>query len=207
VIYYRRLTSLDHIEAPAELVGFVDLSGTELALCHSFGDYHVVGICDPILWIPPADDDAWVDGPDGWQVFVDDRAPHAGIAVRANAWCHCLLVEGADGKPWAAPSILSASGARAFPVRYSGRQFLPTPTEEQAKAIAIATEARTLLDGSRPSIDSDVLMPWAAWLLTLMSHLSVETIAAVGVLDDRLALRIVRAAAGLDFRLDEDGPG
>lgn len=207
MIYYRRPTNFDHQEVPSELDGFVDLSGTELGVCHSFGDFHVVGVCDPLLWRPPADDAVWVDGPEGWQVFADDRQPLAGMILRAGSWCQVLLVTGANGKPWAAPSILGDKGARAFPVRYVGREFLPTPTDEQAKAIAIASEARTVLSSGQTSIDSNVLMPWAAWLLTLTTHLSVDTVAALGLLDEQLALRLVRSAAGLDQRLSEDGHG
>lgn len=207
MIYYRRPTNFDHQEVPSEIDGFVDLSGTELAVCHSFGDFHIVGICDPLLWRPPADDAAWVDGPEGWQVIADDRHPVAGMILRSGSWCQVLLVTGADGKPWAAPSILSASGARAFPVRYVGREFLPTPNAVQANATTIATEARTLLSGSQSSIDSGILLPWAAWLLSLTTHLSVDTIAVLGLLDEHLALRLVRSAAGLDHRLSEDGHG
>jgi len=208
VIYYRRPTNFEHQEVPSELDGFVDLSGTELAVCHSFGDFHIVGVCDPLLWRPPTDNAAWADGPEGWQVLADDRAPHSGMILRQSAWCQVRIVLAADSKPWAAPAILGATGTRAFPVRYAGREFLPVPTPDQANAITIATEARTLLDGSRQSIDSAVLMPWAAWLMTLTTHLSVDTIAVLGLLDEHLAMRMVRSSAGLDLALpSDDGPG
>lgn len=201
MIFFRWKNHTQHQEMPPELVGFRDLSGSDLAVCHSFReDGHIAGICDPILWRPPSVDAAWVEGPEGWDVVATDGAPDGGSFMRGDAWCKVILVQDAKGRFWGAPSLLTATGVRAFSVAYAGKSFLPQPTPQQDEALALATEARTVLQsaasGGAP-MTTEQLMPWAAYLLTLTTHISVDTVAQCGLLDELLAQRIVAASAGL----------
>lgn len=201
ILYRHREHGGDHSDAPAELVGFRAVVD-DIAVCHGYdGEGHVVGLCSPILWQPADPAAVWTPTCDGWEVASDGRPFTPMHHARSRAFCKVVLVQDAEGRDWAAPVILTAGGARAFPVAYGGPELLPRLTPDQERAMRIANEARTLLQAAvegGPALQSEQIVPWAAWALTLTHHLSVPTIGALGIIDELLAQRVLAVMAGGD---------
>jgi hypothetical protein len=182
----------------------------DVAVCSQDGDgWRYAGVCDPVYWkLPPASAE-WKALGDGWEGVrvASAESPEAHLA-RVDCFAPVLPVEDAAGRGWLAPVILSQDGARAFPVAYAGEDFLPAPTPLQARAEAVAKEARTALLAAMEGGDGlpvAAACRWASLMLTITTHVSAKTIAELGVLDDTLIRRVLIVAAGLDRRLDAGG--
>jgi hypothetical protein len=205
VIVYRHASSL----TPPDLDGW---QPRELgaAICTQRTEAHqYVAVCDPVLWRIPTGA-TWKPLADGWEVA---RVAAGGILPtrdlgRLDCFASVLTVADAAGEEWLAPVILTPDGSRAFSVHYSGEDFLPALTDIQARAEAIAREARTELTRALENSAGIPLTPacrWAAFLLSVSSHVSAATVAQAGILDDTLVRRVLIAASGLDRRFDGEG--
>lgn len=202
MIAYRHHDLLTH----PDLVGFTSqLSGP--ALCHQgVGEHQVCGVCDPLIWNPPGPDADWRLLADGWEACQAAPSLSPAVLARPLRWCRVVPVDDANGRAWLAPVILTPDGARAYTVAYGGPDFLPQPTPAQSAAETIAREARdTVLrqsgDPEAAGVPVPVACRWVASLLALSHHLSADTIAALGLIDDQLVRSVLHAAAGLDRRL------
>ena len=202
ILYRHRELGATHANLPAELVGFRALAD-DTAICHGFDDEgHVVGLCSPILWQGAKPDQKWSPIADGWEASSDGRDFTPLHHLRAAAWCNVVPVKDAKDRTWFAPAILGSAGARAFPIAYGGPDMLPQLTPDQEKAIRIATECRTLLQAAvegGAALQSEQIIPWAAWAITLPHHLSVPTIGAQLLLDETLAARVIAVMAGVEL--------
>lgn len=198
MIYYRHTSGV----IPPDLSDW-EPRGTDVAMClQRHGDYQIAAICEPILF-QIHDEANWLPCGDGWEACGKRNAggvtPSRDLA-RLKSWAPVMPVLDSCGEQWLAPVILTDDGTRAFPVPFTGPDFLPSPSVTQQRAMAIANEAR---DSIRQSINgskhlpSNVACRWAAFLLSLTNHASCETIAAAGVLDDVLVRSILITASGL----------
>lgn len=202
MIAYRHPTLVEH----PDLRGFHALLEGPAINHQSTGDHEVCGVCDPLLWRTPDDSAEWRDLADGWQACETDPPLSPANLARNLRWCRVVPVDDGRGRAWLAPVILTTAGARAYTVAYGGPDFLPQPTPAQAAAEAIAREARDVVlrstaDRAEDGVPTAVACRWVASLLGLTHHLSVETIGALGMVDDDLVRAVLHAAAGLDRRL------
>jgi hypothetical protein len=148
-------------------------------------------------WLLGPADHGWESLPDGYQVrLVGEIEPQ--LLRRRQVWCDTMLAHSMDGAPWIVPVILSVDGRRSFRVNY-GPNYLPTLTDEQGHALAVAEEVRTLLAAisERQGVDASLMVRYAAYLLALTNHITPEILAALRLIDDVLALDTLTAASGL----------
>ena len=146
----------------------------------------------------------WIDLDDGWQVAVVDKITPQTFR-RDLRWCRTVTVEDTAGRAWAAPVILSEAGDRIILVAY-GRDFLPVLTPAQERAAAIATAARQQLLAAQEmgdGIDFTVGARWTAELLSLTHHISMETLAALHLIDEALILAVLQSASALTLKKAE----
>lgn len=124
--------------------------------------------------------------------------------AHAQQWCPTTYAADLQGRVWLVPCVLSQSGDRQFRTAY-GADFLPSLTPEQAKAEAVAKAARGAIVASvadQTGIPMNLACRWAADLLCAVNHVSVDTVAGLGLLDDALIAAILYSAAGLTPRLE-----
>lgn len=202
MIAYRHRSLIEH----PDVRGFKSaLEGP--AINHQIADeWQICGICDPLMWSVPGDDATWHDLDDGWQVCEANPDTIPVTLGKPVRWLRVVPVDDGQGRAWLAPVILTPDGARAYTVAYGGPDFLPQPTPAQSAAEAIAREARdVILRQSRETnpdgVPQAIACRWVASLLAMSHHLSVPTIAALGLVDDALVRAVLHAAAGLDKRL------
>jgi hypothetical protein len=202
MIAYRHRSLIEH----PDLCGYKSaLAGP--AICHQIADeWQVCGICDPLLWSVPEDSTVWHDLEDGWQVCESHPGTFPALLGKPVRWLRVVPVDDGQGRAWLAPVILTVDGARAYTVAYGGPDFLPQPTAPQAAAEAISREAREVIlrqsrEDNPDGVPQAVACRWVASLLALTHHVSVPTIAALGLVDDALVRAVLHAAAGLDKRL------
>lgn len=104
------------------------------------------------------------------------------------------------GWEWQAPQIINEDGDRQFAVAY-GDDWLPTLTDEQAKAMEIANEARLTfgrqLAGEVDGVDMRAGCAWTATLLCLVYHLTPQIMARLRLVDDALVIQTLAHAADL----------
>ncbi len=171
------------------------------ALCHSdlADGLHMVGVGDPIVFSAPR---LWHDLADGWRVGLTPGAPfNPGALTRGQLWCDTVTVCDLKDRPWQVPRIRDSEGRRAFRVAY-GRDWLPALTPEQARCEEIADAAtHALAAGDTPM---SVGCQWAAELLAAANHISVEALAVLNLIDDRLVLGTISSALSRDV---EKGAG
>ncbi len=161
------------------------------ALCHSdlADGAHLVGIGDPVVFGSPR---RWYDLSDDWRVGLTPGTKfNPGALTRGQLWCDTVTVCDLMDRPWQVPRIRDAEGRRAFRVAY-GRDWLPALTDEQARCEEIADAAsHALASGDCPM---SVACQWAAEFLAAVNHITVEALAALALLDDRLVLGVISAA-------------
>ena len=185
------------IATPPWLEGW-EPSRPGVALCHRDSEGgHLVGVCDELVFKPA---NRWFPvGDTGWEVGrVPGTTFEPGDLARVGVlWCDSVGVADLKGRRWNAPVLLNPAGQRAFRVAY-GKSWLPELTEEQDRALAIATEAqREIGAGEASTLEMAVGCQWAAELLCLTHHLHPDVIQALGFLDDRLVPAVLEAAAGV----------
>ncbi len=189
---------------PPELEGWQPRG--DVALCHQQRDnWQYVAVANHILFNIPSDNPKlWHKLDDGWEASyvrnAGDVVPSRDL-TRLNCWANVLTVEDNLGEQWLAPNVLTPTGARAYSVAYAGADFLPSPTDEQARADAIAKEARQAMTAEEGA-PIQAACRWAAVLLSITSHVTPATIAALGVLDTALVQKVLIVATGADARLD-----
>lgn len=151
---------------------------------------HMVGIGDPLVFdCPPME--AFAEVEDGWRAaLIGDLSPvHL---WRREGWHGTFPATSIMGEIWQAPKILSEEGARAYLVAFKGRDFLPSPTPEQARCEDIARAAREAILGA--GIDMGPACQWAAALLAAANAISEATVAELGILDTRLVVEVLSVA-------------
>lgn len=172
----------------------------------------VVGMCDP-MYLDPMRVATWLPCADGWDIGQAGDDPKADQYLRREAWLPVQVVADHRDRPWLAPCVLDAAGRRNFPVAYAGPLFLPAPTPEQARLMAVAGAAREAFqiaaaeaaaaEQAGRDVDPDKCVAtatacaWAAQLLAGAYHLPVEAFQALGLIDDTLAELVPLVAAGL----------
>lgn len=166
--------------------------GMDLQECVVDG-HRVLGVAAPFQFAPPAAGWVPLDGSPGWQVVAEgDFEPRSHIKVR-TPWK--LAVVDVQGVRWAVPHVLTPDGSRAFSVRYGGPDFGPVLTEEQDRAMRLATEIRTAIQAETLP-DMPIRARWAARLLPLVYCLSEGSLAVLGMSED-LIDNVLHVAAGL----------
>lgn len=150
----------------------------------------LVGVGDPaLLALPPAR--AFVDLDEGWSAALLGRGFNPTHLWRGEGWCRTAPAVAINGAEWQAPVILNDAGERAYLVRYTGRDFLPAPTETQSRCEAIARAAReAMVEG----IDMRAGCQWAAVLLAAANATTETAIAELGLLDDQLVTQVLAIA-------------
>jgi hypothetical protein len=174
------------------------------ALCHREGDGgHIVGIGSSVAFPSPR---RWHALDDGWRVGLNAREFVPAAIERAQGWFDTESVDDLRGRRWSAPVILTREGSRAFRVTY-GATWLPDLTPEQERAEKIAQAARVEILKAYAGHDADLEMAtacqWAAELLALTHHLTPGVLGALGLMDDGLAMGVLRVATSLPFRLEQ----
>jgi hypothetical protein len=165
----------------------------EFQLVHrETGKGHVVGVGHPLVWREPRE---WFDVEDGWAVALVPGVPFDPRAIsRSQAWADVETVEDIDSRRWLAPKIRRKGGGRAFRHKY-GRNWLPSLTPEQTRAEEIAKAAVEAIDQDTPI---SVACQWAAELLSITHHVTPEALAALSLVDDLLAIEVLRVASALE---------
>lgn len=187
---------------PPWLADFAPIDGSPVALCHLDTDRgHLVGLADPVLFAPPPER-AFLDLEDGWQVAQVGAAEPVLLARRPR-WCRTVPVESSAGETWRAPVILGADLARAFIVRYAGRDFLPalTPEQERCEAVAHAAAGAVEIDMGPEACQ------WAAILLAAANHVPPLAFAICGILDGQLVAETLAASKSARGRFVPPGGG
>lgn len=191
MLYYRTHASRSG-ERPPELVGWESPSVDAQLNENIVGEHRVMGISPPFLFFPPTS--GWQPLTNGWEIVSAGEFSPFSHAKKASTF-RCIPYH-VDGGDWFLPSVLNDEGVRNFKVRYGGEGFAPILTDEQKKALILATEIRTAHKaGTMP--DERVCAEWAAELLTLTHCLSRTSIAIVGLHED-LIDKTLRVAGGYD---------
>lgn len=183
------------VQPPAWLRGAADL-----CCRHGANGGYIYGIGPAYLLEDRSDNAVELDG--GWLVWANGAIDT--IRLRRNvSWCKLVPSIDLNGSIWHTPEILDADGKRTFRTRY-GRDFRPLLSDEQVMAVDIATEARTLMarllkDGAEPNEEEQsALCGWAATLACMTNHLSIQVVAALGLMDDSLATSTLVGATSFD---------
>jgi hypothetical protein len=154
---------------------------------------HVVYVGDPLIWNQPR---TWTDVGEGWQVaIVPGVAFDPRLLARIQGWADVQEVQDMHRRTWYAPSIRRPGGGRAFRVAY-GKNWLPALTPDQARAEEICAAA---LEATNQDTPMAVACQWAAELLGLTHHATPEALAACALIDDTLAVEVLRVAASLQI--------
>lgn len=160
---------------------------------------HLYGIGDRYLLGPGDAATRWDPVGDGYDVrLVPPLYPAA--FLRPQLWCDMLPAKDLERRLWAAPVILTRQGERAFRVAY-GPDYLPALSPTQDRALAVAREARLLLQESakRGGLDSTLAARYTAELLSRTHFLAPAVIGALRLLDDALILDTLAIAAGFRY--------
>jgi hypothetical protein len=179
---------------PACLEGWEPRAGAQL-VHRETGTGHVVGIGDPLVWTEPRKD-AWQDVGDGWCVsLVPGTKFEPRLLARLQGWADVVEVLDMHRRTWVAPAIRKRGGGRAFRVAY-GRNWLPSLSPEQTRAEEICAAALEAKDQDTPMA---VACQWAAELLSMSHHVTPEALAALSLIDDTLAVEVLRLSASIEI--------
>ncbi len=183
---------------PACLEGWEPRGGASLV--HRETDKgHVVYVGDPLVWNQPR---SWSEAGESWEVaLVPGLKLDPRPLVRSQGWADMLEVQDMHGRSWFTPLIRKPGGGRAFRVAY-GRDWLPSLSADQARAEEIC---RAALDAAEQETPMAVACQWAAELLALTHHLTPEAIAAAALMDDTLAVEVLRVSASLQIEAPTHG--
>lgn len=196
MLVYGDTKAAERRTAPPWLAGAADLCEVQ----SKDGSKRYWGIGNPHL---VGERNDWQDLDDGWQVAIADAIDPQRFR-RELRWCRTNQAEDTIGRVWSMPCILNEQGDRCILVRY-GKDFLPSLTPEQSRAVEIAKAARDALtcavDGGE--LDMAIAARWTAELLALSHHVSVEVIGALCFIDDSLILSALSAAVGLPLKKKE----
>jgi len=172
---------------PAWMVGAADLCS---ANCRD-GIVHGIGHAALLYGDGP-----WRDLPDGYAWAGSISQEEEPTMRRFPPAYACEEVTDGALRQWMAPRIIDERGERAFPVAY-GDDWLPSPTDEQQRALRLAAEALVeLRSESGAGIRSCLAI--AAEFLCLVYHLTPRIVAGLRMLDDRLMIETLRTAASLE---------
>lgn len=139
-----------------------------------------------------------------WQVAASGPDLLTTALWRTVPWCQCAIVSDLQDREWQVPKLLTGDGARAYFVAYGGPDFLPTPTEEQSRLEAMARAAReAIIAHDTVPIPMGLACRWAAAFMAASNHISIEAIAALSLLDDKLAIAAILAATGMQPPAEE----
>ncbi len=192
MLYYRCDASLPE-QLPPELVGWASASSDYALHRNDVGLHRVVAICPPFQFDPTAPT-KWrkLAGTD-WEVAKHgEHAPMAAIKLLAPWKVSVVTI---SGTPWILPSVLGPTGARDFAVVYD-ENFAPELTDEQTRAVQIATEIRVCHE-TQNWPEMAIQAHWAAWLLTLTYAYSVDTVMLQRLLNDDVIRTTCLVAGGL----------
>jgi hypothetical protein len=155
--------------------------------------------CGDTLYLTDAG--PWRDIGDGYAVAgpVADTEAYR----RAECWADFDDVPDLRGHMWSVPRVMDAAGERLFRVSY-GPDFLPELTPQQSRMLEVAKAARDALTAGQQGtqdVDMRLACQWAAELLCVGYHLSVKSVAGLGILDDALVIGALSLAVGADVEV------
>jgi hypothetical protein len=165
------------------------------------------GIGEGHYLTPPPEGAQVLEG--GWSVWMNADGPQPETLTRRGTPYPVSLVMDGQDHLWAAPIILLADGSRAFKVHY-GKTWLPELTATQQELMTRAGEARLWLDefertGSMPNPSLGAAT--AARFLSETSHVTMEVIGALLLMDDVLMLAVLLAAVSREIDLADGDHG
>jgi hypothetical protein len=177
--------SLSRKTPPPWMAGAADLN------CRESDAGTLWGIGDGYLLGPQP---VWRDLGDGYAVGGTVDATDPVSLRRSQLWADCAEVPDLHARMWSVPSIIGLDGCRRFRVAY-GAGYLPSLTPEQYRALDIANAAREA--AAADSLPMEIAAQYAAELLCMSTHLSVEVVQAMTMLDDVLILGVINTAIGV----------
>jgi hypothetical protein len=196
VIIYHDTKAADRDTPPPWLVGAIDLHRRDGKGQRWWG----VG---PSPWLVGDHPGDWIALDDGWRCrLVGELDPL--VLRRHQHWCDTAPAVDLQGRRWCTPVILADDGQPIFRVTYGGDDFLPQLTPEQTQAKEIALAARQALKTG--GIEGAHAKRWAARLLEIANHISVQVIARTGLMDDVLVLSALSPVTGLPLKREESAP-
>jgi hypothetical protein len=195
MLVYRDTKATTRKTPPPWLDGAADL----LEVADRQGKYRWWGIGNAHL-IGERDD--WRTLDDGWEVAAAGK-PDPRQFRRVMRWCRTVQVKDTRGMEWTAPVITDSRGNRLILVSY-GPDYLPALNPAQQRAWEIVQAAREHFAAVQSVDEAEMDMPlcahWAAELLALTHHISMEVIGVLRLLDDALILEVLSAAVGGTIR-------
>lgn len=197
MILYQDISGQAHQSprTPAHLVGASGLVRRQ----SDAGD--LVSVGDPMYCCNIPASPKWRAVGDQWQgCLVGELVP--ALLLRKDEGLPAILATAdAQGRSWHAPVILAPDGAVALPLplgRDDDGVWKRVPSEMQARWIATAKAARAeLVGGGIAGVPIAAAADWACTLLEAIYHLTAAELGAFALLDDRLMLGVLLAAAGL----------
>lgn len=173
------------------------LEGCAEVQCLTAEGATVFAACDPLYLSAPVER-AWRPLEDGWQVALVGVAESERL-VRRRKDLEYASVEDSSGQGWLVPAVLTPDGDVALTLPWGLQEGIRArkPTEEQRRLIAAAQAARVeILAGRIGETPIDIAAEWVHALLASAYHLPGTAFDALELIDDRLALRVMLAAAG-----------
>lgn len=160
---------------------------------------HIVYVGDPLVWNQPR---LWQEAEEGWEVALVPGVPfQPALLARVQGWAGVSEVQDMHRRTWLCPMIRRPGGGRAFQVAY-GRNWLPALTPEQTRAEEICAAA---LEAANQDTPMAVACQWAAELLSLTHHVTPAALACAALIDDTLAVEVLRVAASLSVEAVSHG--
>lgn len=177
------------------------------------GTARVVGLKGKPWHQPPPEEAAWRDCGDGWQAIAWGPWSTAGL-LRDQMRLEVVPALDGDNREWLAPLVLQPYplDQLAFDVPL-GADWKPEPTEEQRLLVNVAMWARdeivkglqkqwpddheTLHQGLNIILPHDRTAMAVSDLLCACYHMNQGTLQACRLLDKRLMLGVLQAAAGM----------
>lgn len=194
-IYLLDRTARGGARLPAWLAGCPHL----VRVATEHGD--LVSTCEPYRLGPPAVAD-WRELVDGWWILSDGQPDELHRWSRQRKDLPAASVEDARGQAWAAPRVLDQGGEPLLPLpwgRDSSGARCRVPTPEQHRLLTTARAARAeIVAKTLGCVPMDVAAEWVETLLEAAYHLSGLAMGVLGLIDDRLAVNVLLAAAGFD---------
>jgi hypothetical protein len=199
MIVYRDKTRSTSPRVPQHLTGAADLCRREST------NGRLVGVCDPVCFNEPeASAAVWHELGDGWAFCLTAPLAQKDVTQLIRQTSEVIPtapVTDAMGRVWYVATILKDDGKFALPVPWGKDpvtgQWERSPTPAQAAWIKAATGARAEIDANRlTEIPFSVAAEWVSTLLCATYHLTPDILAALNLLDDKLVVGVMLAAAG-----------
>lgn len=137
----------------------------------------------------------WTPTANGWAVAQDHRPLDPSEYLRPRRWAMSIIVEDARGVDWMVPAILAPDGVPAVAQvrrRVNGEWQREYVSDAQEAAVDAALAVRS---GVAMTLEeqSDAV----AAIMEVAYFLDAETIGALGLMDDVLAVHALKMAAGM----------